>query len=80
LPSDPIAVPPSPTDADLFAHAARILATRADRDGALFAAQLAVDANPSGRAPWQDLATLWQAQGRPDLAQQARLEATRLHR
>ena len=78
--SDPIVVAPSPIDADLFSHAARILALRADRDGAFFAAQLAVDANPSGLPPWQDLATLWQAQGRPDLAQQARLEATRLHR
>jgi hypothetical protein len=80
LPSAAVVTLPSPPDADLFGHAARIFAMRADRDGAFFAAQLAADANPAAVAPWQDLASLWQAQGRPDLAQQARAQGIRAPR
>jgi putative inorganic carbon (HCO3(-)) transporter len=77
---DTASATPSATDGELFALASDLLKTRADLRGALFAAQLAVEADRRHAAHWTRVADLWALLDRPILATEARQRAASLRR
>jgi hypothetical protein len=77
LPSG-ISTPISAADGDLYLTAARTMLAADDVLGAVFAAQLASQANPTSPDPWTTLADLYLRSGRPTLAESARQHAESL--
>ncbi len=79
LPWD-VAPPMSRVDADLFARVSAFLSDRQDLAGAVYAAQMAVRADPDTAAHWRRLAAIWQGLGQMALAEEALARARSLDR
>jgi putative inorganic carbon (HCO3(-)) transporter len=73
-----LTTPVSSEDADLYLAAAHAMASNADVQGAILAAQLATQASPMSSDAWSYLAELWQSAGQPRLAEAAQQRAAAL--
>jgi tetratricopeptide (TPR) repeat protein len=71
---------PSPDDSEMLLSSSRLLQSRDDMPGALFAAQLSTQANPGWSGTWQHYADILDRVGRTTQAAEARSRAQRLTR